>query len=54
MLNLNQVFNKKDVKFTKSQLTNSLYKYGHITKEQKDYLDSVDKAEEMCKKKGFD
>lgn len=51
ILNLNQVFNKKDLKFTKKQVNDGLYKSGHITKEQRDYLDLVDKAEEMHKKK---
>lgn len=42
MLSLNKFIDEDDLKFTKSQLTNSLYKYGHITKEQKNYLDKID------------
>lgn len=35
-------FNKDELKFTKSRVNNRLYKYGHITKEGKDYLDRID------------
>lgn len=42
VLSLDQVFNKDELKFTKSQVNNGLYKFGHITKEEKDYLDKVD------------
>lgn len=51
MLNLNQVFQGDSLKFTKKQVNDGLYKSGHITKKQRDYLDFVDKAEEMHKKK---
>lgn len=52
MLNLNQLFTEKKLKFTKKQVNDGLYRSDHITKEQRDQLDSVDKAEEMRKKKG--
>ncbi|CDI61700.1 hypothetical protein [Lactobacillus helveticus] len=42
MLSLDQIFNKDELKFTSSQVTNGLYKFGHITKEEKDYLDKID------------
>lgn len=42
MLLLDQVFNKDELKFTKPQINNGLYKFGHITKEEKDYLDKID------------
>ncbi|AFR21445.1 hypothetical protein [Lactobacillus helveticus] len=42
MLSLDKFIDEKDLKFTKSQVTNGLYKYGHITKEEKDYLDKID------------
>ena len=51
MLNLNQLFKDDFLKFTKKQVNDGLYKSGHITLKQRDYLDSVDKAEEMRKKK---
>lgn len=51
MLNLDQMFQGKPLKFTKKQINDGLYKSGHITKEERDYLDSVDKAEERCKQK---
>lgn len=51
MLNLNQIFTEKELKFTKKQVNDGLYRSGHITKEQRDYLDSVNKAEDMRKKK---
>lgn len=42
MLLLSEVFNKDEVKFSDSQITYSLYKFGYITKEEKDYLDEAD------------
>ena len=46
MLTLDQIFNKKKSKLTKAQIANTLYKLGHITKEEKEYLDEVDQQEE--------
>ena len=46
MLTLDQIFNKKKSKLTKAQITNTLYKLSHITKEEKEYLDEVDQQEE--------
>lgn len=51
MLSLDQLFQGNSLKFTKKQVNNGLYKSGHITREERDYLDSVDKTEEMNKKK---
>lgn len=47
MLSLDQVFNEDELKFTKSQVNNGLYKSGHITKEEKDYLDKIDALDFM-------
>ena len=32
MLSLNKFIDEDDLKYNKSQLTNTLYKYGHINK----------------------
>lgn len=45
MLTLDQVLNEKEIKLTKVQVTNGLYKFGHITKEEKEYLDKIDVLE---------
>lgn len=42
MKTLDQTLNQKHLKLTKQQVTNTLYKFDHITKEQKEYLDKID------------
>lgn len=54
MLSLDQVFNKNELKFTKSQINNGLYKFGHITKEEKYYLDKIDALAFMRNNKSKD
>lgn len=51
MLTLDQVFKKDELKFSKLQINNALYKYGHITKEEKEYLDKKDVLDLLKKKK---
>lgn len=41
MFSLNQVFNTDELKFTDVQVINGLYKFGHITEEEKKYLDKL-------------
>lgn len=41
MLSLDQVFNKDELKFTDTQVINGLYKFDHITKEEKKYVDKL-------------
>lgn len=49
MLSFDQVFDKENIKFTKAQINNSLYKHGHITKFEKDYLDKKDREDSLSK-----
>lgn len=48
MLSFDQAFNADKIKFTKSQVNESLYKYGHITKAEKDYLDKKDRKDDLA------
>lgn len=49
MKTLDQVLNRKKLKLTNSQVTNTLYKFGHITKDEKEYLDKLDRIESKTK-----
>lgn len=51
MLSLDQVLSKDDLKFTEVQVNEGLYKFGHITKEEKEYLDKIDTTPSMTKQK---
>ena len=42
VLSLPDAFNEKHLKFTQKQVNDALYSFGHITKEEKDYLDKQD------------
>lgn len=41
MLSLDQVFNKDKLIFIDTQVINDLYKFGHITEEEKKHLDKL-------------